>query len=121
MKKVLIIEDYYAVADMEQYLCSMEGYEVAVAASGEEGLALLDEFKPDLLLLDLSLPGAMSGTDVLEKVRAEHGDIPKVLVVSALVGSDNEDELRAHGNVDVLGKPFLIKDLATRIQIMLST
>ena len=46
MKKVLIIEDYYALADIESLLCTMEGYEVKVAKSGDEGLAAFVEFQP---------------------------------------------------------------------------
>ena len=71
MKKVLIIEDYYALADIESLLCTMEGYEVKVAKSGDEGLAAFVDFQPDLVLLDLMLPGDLSGTQVLERIRSE--------------------------------------------------
>ena len=120
MKRVLIIEDYYALADIESLLCTMEGYEVRVAKSGDEGLAVFGEFKPDLVLLDLMLPGDKSGTQVLESIRAEHGEAAKVLVVSALVNSTTAPKLEAHGNVQTLAKPFKIKELASRIQAMLS-
>jgi DNA-binding response OmpR family regulator len=119
MKKVLIIEDYYALADIESLLCTMEGYEVKVAKSGDEGLALFSEFQPDLVLLDLMLPGELSGSQVLERIRAENGTSPKVLVVSALVNPTTAPKLEAYGNVETLGKPFKIKELASRIQSML--
>jgi len=119
MKKVLIIEDYYALADIESLLCTMEGYEVKVAKSGDEGLALFSEFQPDLILLDLMLPGELSGSQVLERIRAENGTSPKVLVVSALVNPTTAPKLEAYGNVETLGKPFKIKELAARIQAML--
>ena len=119
MKKVLIIEDYYALADIESLLCTMEGYEVKVAKSGDEGLALFGEFQPDLVLLDLMLPGELSGSQVLERIRAENGSEPKVLVVSALVNPTTAPKLEAYGNVETLGKPFKIKELASRIQSML--
>ena len=119
MKKVLIIEDYYALADIESLLCTMEGYEVKVAKSGDEGLSLFSEFKPDLVLLDLMLPGELSGSQVLERIRSEHGDLPKVLVVSALVNATTAPKLEAYGNVETLGKPFKIKELASRIQTLL--
>jgi DNA-binding response OmpR family regulator len=119
MKKVLIIEDYYALADIESLLCTMEGYEVKVAKSGDEGLALFGEFHPDLVLLDLMLPGELSGSQVLERIRAENGSEPKVLVVSALVNPTTAPKLEAYGNVETLGKPFKIKELAARIQAML--
>ena len=119
MKKVLIIEDYYALADIESLLCTMEGYEVKVAKSGDEGLTLFSGFQPDLILLDLMLPGELSGSQVLERIRAENGTSPKVLVVSALVNPTTAPKLEAYGNVETLGKPFKIKELAARIQAML--
>jgi two-component system response regulator RegX3 len=120
MKKVLIIEDYYALADIESLLCTMEGYEVRVAKSGDEGLSVFVEFRPDLVLLDLMLPGDLSGTQVLERIRSEHGDSARVLVVSALVNATTAPRLEAFGNVQTLAKPFKIKELASRIQSMLA-
>ena len=120
MKKVLIIEDYYALADIESLLCTMEGYEVRVAKSGDEGLTVFREFEPDLVLLDLMLPGEMSGTQVLEQIRKDHGDGARVLVVSALVNATTAPKLEAYGNVQTLAKPFKIKELASRIQSMLA-
>jgi DNA-binding response OmpR family regulator len=117
-KKILIIEDYYAVAGFESTLCTMEGYEVKVAKSGDEGLTMLDEFHPDLVLLDLMLPGDTNGNQVLEKIR-EHGTEPRVLVVSALINPTTAPKLEAFGNVETLAKPFKIKELASRIQNML--
>ena len=119
MKRVLIIEDYYALADIEHLLCTMEGYEVRVAKSGDDGLAVLDEFHPDLVLLDLMLPVELSGTQLLERIRADRGPEPKVLVVSALVNPSTAPKLEAYGNVQTLAKPFRIKELAARIQAML--
>ena len=118
-KKVLIIEDYYALADIESLLCTMEGYDVKVAKSGDEGLAVLEDFEPDLVLLDLMLPGDVSGNEVLAKIRADHGSEPRVLVVSALINPTTAPKLEAMGNVETLAKPFKIKDLAARIQNML--
>ena len=119
--KILIVEDYYALADIESLLCTMDGYEVRVAKTGDEGLAAVTEFQPDLVLLDLMLPGELSGTQVLERIRSEHGQDPKVLVVSALVNPTTASELEAHGNVQTLAKPFKIKELSSRIQAMLAS
>ena len=121
MKKVLIIEDYYALADIESLLCTMEGYEVKVAKSGDEGLALFADFHPNLVILDLMLPGELSGTQVLERIRSDHGGDAKVLVVSALINANTAPKLEAFGNVSTLGKPFKIKELASRIQTLLSS
>jgi DNA-binding response OmpR family regulator len=99
----------------------MEGYEVKVVKSGDEGLTVFREFQPDLVLLDLMLPGDLSGTQVLERIRADHGAGPKVLVVSALVNASTAPKLEAYGNVQTLAKPFKIKELASRIQAMLAS
>ena len=120
IRKVLIIEDYYALADIESLLCTMEGHEVRVAKTGDEGLTAVAEFNPDLILLDLMLPGELTGTQVLERIRAERGQEPKVLVVSALVNPATTAQLEAFGNVQTLAKPFKIKDLSGRIQAMLT-
>jgi two-component system OmpR family response regulator len=117
---VLIIEDYYALADIESLLCTMEGHEVKVAKTGDEGLAAVAEFHPDLVLLDLMLPGELTGTQVLERIRSDQGQTPKVLVVSALVNAATAAQLEAFGNVQTLAKPFKIKDLSARIQAMLT-
>src|ERR1035441_6605925 len=96
MKKVLIIEDYYALADIESLLCTMEGYDVKVARSGDEGLAVFNDFGPDLVLLDLMLPGELSGTQVLETIRNDHGGAAPVLVVSALINDSTAPTLEAY-------------------------
>ena len=121
IRRILIIEDYYALADIESLLCTMEGYEVRVAKTGDEGLAAVADFHPDLVLLDLMLPGELTGIQVLERIRAERGQDLKVLVVSALVNAATVSELEAYGNVQALAKPFKIKDLSSRIQAMLAS
>ena len=120
-RKVLIIEDYYALADIKSLLCTMEGHEVRVAKTGDEGLAAVADFHPDLVLLDLMLPGELTGTQVLERIRADHGRDPKVLVVSALVNPATVPELEAYGDVRTLAKPFKIKELSGHIQAMLAS
>src|SRR5258708_17268406 len=84
-------------------------------------MQVLGEFKPDLGLLDLMLPGELSGSQVLERIRADHGTEPRVLVVSALVNPTTAPKLEAYGNVETLGKPFKIKELPARIQTMLDS
>lgn len=70
MTKIAIIEDDAMIAQMYQMKFELDGFSTALANSGESGLKMLDEFKPDLLLLDLKLPG-MSGVELLEKIRAQ--------------------------------------------------
>ncbi len=68
MKKICIVEDEVNIAEMYKTLFKQEGYEVRCAYDGEEGLKLIEEFKPDLVLLDLMLP-KINGFDVLKKLK----------------------------------------------------
>jgi two-component system OmpR family response regulator len=118
MKRILVVEDYHALADIETLLCQMEGYDVKSAQTGEEGLGLINSYKPDLVILDLMLPGELSGSQVLDKIREDGQDSPKVLVVSALVNQTTAPELERHKNVQTLKKPFKVKELASRVRDM---
>jgi DNA-binding response OmpR family regulator len=118
MKRILVVEDYHALADIETLLCQMEGYDVKSAQTGEEGLGLIGSYKPDLVILDLMLPGELSGSQVLDKIRDNGQDSPKVLVVSALVNQTTAPELEKYKNVQTLKKPFKVKELASRVREM---
>ncbi len=118
MKRILVVEDYHALADIETLLCQMEGYDVKSAATGEEGLGLIDSYQPDLVILDLMLPGELSGTQVIDKIRGDGREEPKVLVVSALVNQTTAPELEKYKNVQTLKKPFKVKELANRVRVM---
>jgi two-component system OmpR family response regulator len=118
MKRILVVEDYHALADIETLLCQMEGYDVKNAQTGEEGLGLIGTYKPELVILDLMLPGELSGSQVLDKIRDDGQDSPKVLVVSALVNQTTAPELERHKNVQTLKKPFKVKELASRVRDM---
>lgn len=118
MKRILVVEDYHALVDIETLLCQMEGYDVKSAQTGEEGLSLIGSYKPDLVILDLMLPGRLSGSQVLGKIRDDGQDSPKVLVVSALVNQTTVPELERYKNVKTLKKPFKVKELASRVREM---
>jgi CheY-like chemotaxis protein len=70
MKNILIIEDDAVVANVYRNKLAVEGYKVEVAADGETGLRIMRTFRPNLIILDLMLPG-ISGVDVIKEVRAE--------------------------------------------------
>lgn len=119
-KRILIIEDHVDVADIEALLCEMEGYDVRVAKDGQSGWNEILDFHPHLVLLDLMLPGKLSGNDVLNKIREElQGDVPRVLIVSALVNSNTSPNLRKPGEVETMSKPFMVNQLAERMREIL--
>lgn len=110
---IAVIDDDLHINNMLCELLSREGYEVIRAFSGGEALAVLEETTPDLVLLDLMMPG-LSGEQVLPKIR----DIP-VIVMSAKVDVGSKVELLMSGAVDYVTKPFDTKELLARIRVQL--
>lgn len=111
MKTVAIIDDDIYIGDMVQEVLRREGYETLRAYSGTEAVMLLQNKRPDLVLLDLMLPG-MTGEEVLPLI----DNIP-VIVVSAKVGVDDKVSLLRSGAVDYITKPFDIDELVARIDV----
>lgn len=113
MKRILIIDDDIHIGNVLEETLSKEGYEISRAYSGTEALLVLSKSKPDLVLLDLMLPG-LNGEDVLLKIKG----IP-VIVVSAKVDIDNKVDVLLGGAVDYVTKPFNMKELLARISVHL--
>lgn len=113
MKNILIIDDDIHIGNMLEKILIKEGYIVSRAYSVTEALLVLSGSKPDLVLLDLMLPG-LDGRDVLPHIKG----IP-VIVVSAKVDIDNKVDLLLEGAVDYVTKPFNTKELLARIAVHL--
>ena len=113
MKTIAIIDDDIHIGNMLAELLEKENYNILRAYSGTEALYLLSEKKPDLVLLDLMLPG-LPGEEVLPKIKG----IP-VIVISAKVDVDSKINLLLSGAVDYLTKPFDTKELLARITVQL--
>lgn len=113
MKNIMLVEDDEYIGNMLAEALDAQGYRTTRAYSGTEAVLLLERAKPDLILLDLMLPG-LSGEEVLAKTDG----IP-VIVVSAKTDVDNKVKLLLDGAVDYMTKPFEIKELMARIKIQL--
>ena len=113
MKNILIIDDDIPINNLLEEALSREGYRISHAYSGTEALLFLAQTKPDLILLDLMLPG-LSGEEVLPRIKG----IP-VIVVSAKADVDDKVKLLYGGAVDYITKPFQIKELLARISVQL--
>lgn len=113
MKTILIVDDDLHIGNMVEEVLRGEGYGVLRAYSGTEAVLLLSRKRPDLVLLDLMLPG-LSGEAVLQKIKG----IP-VIIVSAKVDVDNKVNLLLEGAVDYVTKPFHTKELLARIAVQL--
>ena len=117
--RVLVIEDDDALATLVQYNLEKEGYDVAVAGDGEEGLVQIDERLPDLVILDWMLP-KVSGIEVCRRLRSrpETRNIPIIMLTARGEESDRVRGLDT-GADDYLTKPFSVPELAARIRAVL--
>ena len=117
MSRILLVEDNRDYAATLRANLEREGYEVAVAATGADGLAAARAGAPDLIVLDLMLP-AMSGFTVLQRLRDEGHETP-VLVMTAL--GTEEEKLRGFGlgADDYVVKPCGLRELLARVRALL--
>lgn len=113
MSHILIIDDDIHINEMLEEVLIQEGYQVSHAYSGTESLLFLANEKPDLILLDLMLPG-LTGEEVLSQIEK----IP-VIVMSAKVEVKDKVTLLLNGAEDYITKPFEIEELLARIVVQL--
>ncbi len=113
MKTIAVVDDDLYIGNMLEEVLRSNGYDVLRAYSGTEALLLLSKTRPDLILLDLMLPG-LSGEEVLPKVRG----IP-VIVLSAKADVKDKVNLLLGGAADYLTKPFDTSELLARIVVQL--
>jgi two-component system response regulator PilR (NtrC family) len=105
MMRVLIVDDEEVLRDVLDAVLRREGFEVAMAASGEEALAVLDEDDNiDLVILDIMLPG-ISGIDTLRSLRISNPTLP-VIIITAFSSIDGAIEAMKHGAFHYIPKPF---------------
>jgi DNA-binding response OmpR family regulator len=114
LAKVLIIEDEPNMVVGLKDSCEYEGYEVAVARDGKEGLEKASTEKPDIILLDVMLP-LMSGLDVCRTLRARGIETPILMLTARSEETDTVVGLEV-GADDYVTKPFSIKELLARIR-----
>jgi len=116
---VLIIEDDPDLQELLEYNISSAGFTTLTSEDGERGLSLAKEQKPDLIILDIMLPG-MDGISVLKHLRADDhvGSVP-VLMLTAKSEEDDIVQGLDHGADDYMTKPFSPKELVARIKSIL--
>lgn len=117
-QRILIVEDNEDLAFGLRHNLEFEGYEVAVAVDGRDGLAQAEAGEWDLIILDLMLPGEIQGFQVLERLRAGGDEVP-VLILSAR--GEELDKVRGLrlGADDYLTKPFKVLELLARVEAIL--
>lgn len=117
MARILVIEDQRDLARGLQANLEVEGYEVVIAHTGEDGLRLAGEAPADLILLDLMLPG-IDGYDVLAQLRKGGIDVPVLVLTAKAEEVDKVRGFRA-GADDYVTKPFGVMELVLRINAIL--
>ena len=115
MSKLLIVDDEVAILEALTDILSVEGYEVATAANGAEGLKRAGEARPDLILLDLMMP-VMDGQEMLRRLK-ESPDLRSIPVVVMSAGRVTKAELQGSR---FLAKPFELDDLLDTVSAELN-
>ena len=111
--RVLVVDDEADILELVREVLSDEGYDVDTALTGEAALAITRERRPDLILLDVKLPGA-DGWEVLAELRAAAGPQTPVVVMTA--GFDAQDRALGGGAQGYLAKPFELDDLLSAVE-----
>jgi DNA-binding response OmpR family regulator len=119
--RILIAEDEDSIVASLEFLMRRCGFETLVARDGESAIACLPEFRPNLVLLDIMLPGR-SGFEVCGAIRAD-ADLEgtRVLMLTARGGTGEEARGMAAGADDFMIKPFSTHELVARVRALLET
>jgi two-component system alkaline phosphatase synthesis response regulator PhoP len=117
-KRILVIEDDRHIAEGLKLNLTLHGYDAAIAGSGTAGLRMWKEWNPDLIVLDIIIPG-LDGLSVLRHIRLEDEKIP-VLILSAKGAPDDRIRGFSYGVDDYLAKPFNLEEFLLRIERLLT-
>jgi signal transduction histidine kinase len=110
---ILVVEDEPLIRETLADMLSLGGHRVMLASNGEEGIALFEKGKYDLVFTDLSMPG-ISGWDVVKAIKRHNSDIPVIMVTGWGVGID-QAEMDKYGVDEVLPKPFDIDNVLSLV------
>jgi DNA-binding response OmpR family regulator len=118
-KRVLIAEDEESIVASLEFLMQRAGFQTCIARDGAAALARVADFSPDLVLLDIMLPG-QSGFDVCTRIRGNPALAAiRVLMLTARGANSDEARGRACGADDYLTKPFATQELVSRVRALL--
>ena len=118
-RKILVIDDDMTALDIVDFLFEEEGFDVKRVSDGQSALDCIDDFKPDIALVDLMMP-TMSGQETIKKIREKGHKIP-MIAFTAIDDPEAHDEARQAGADQVLTKTCKPKDLIGNILKALKT
>ena len=116
MATILVIDDEPGIRDLLDTLLGRKGYDVVLADSGQKGLEVFRRARPDVIVLDLKMPG-MNGVTVLQQIRSLNPTQP-VIVLTGAATPDSEQQVRALGVTEYVEKEFslhLLGDALKRV------
>jgi len=116
MNKIMVVDDEQDIKEMLVLMLNKEGYKTDTAANGTELLKKIDDFQPELITLDVMMPG-MTTSEILEKLKDKKTK-PKIILLTVIRYSEEEKQkIYKMGNVvDYITKPFELDDLINTIQ-----
>jgi DNA-binding response OmpR family regulator len=112
--KILLIDDEEDFSSTLAERLSIRGFEVKYVLDGESGLVELEQWKPDIVVLDILMPG-MNGIEVLKRIKKQFPDLPIILLSGHGTTKDAIEGMK-YGAVDFLMKPIDISELVTKIK-----
>jgi DNA-binding response OmpR family regulator len=119
MAKILVVEDEKQIADMISFKLSNAGHKVVRAPDGEQAMIVANRELPDLILLDVMMPG-LGGVEVLRRLKNDSAlrAVPVIMVSAKGHERDVLSGLRG-GAIDYIVKPFSLKELSARVELAL--
>jgi len=119
MAKLLVIDDEQGIRSLLDTLLSRKGYAVVLADGGRKGLELIRRERPDVVVLDLKMPG-MEGLAVLQEIRSLNPDQP-VIILTGAGTPEREQQVRALGVTEYIEKEFSLHLLGDSLKCLLKT
>ncbi|MFD1708720.1 response regulator [Siminovitchia sediminis] len=114
MEKVLIVDDQFGIRTLLDEVLQKEGYEIFQAANGLQALDVTEKHDPDLVLLDMKIPG-MDGLEILSKLKEIKADI-KVIIMTAYGEKDLIEKTKELGALAHFSKPFDIDEIRSAVR-----
>jgi CheY-like chemotaxis protein len=117
MTQIMVVDDEESLLELVRGILEAEGFDVITVTSGDECLSKLKTVKPDLILLDMMMPG-MSGREVCEKIRAEPStkDLKVAFLTVAKFSETGKESLKRMNVLDYITKPFDNDELIKRVK-----
>ncbi|MGI6456369.1 MAG: response regulator [bacterium] len=114
--RILVIDDHVELVKITREMLEDEGFEVAIANDGTQGIATAREFQPDIILCDLNLPGEINGYGVAQALREDLSISAFLAALTAHAGEEYEQKARDAGFDRMFTKPLDIDDFTTFVK-----